>query len=79
MLRLSVLAPAPCRLSQSSMAGAPVSLFQVAQELGHSTTAMIEKRYGRLARVKDRAEEVRFRVEDHREELSERLEALYQT
>jgi len=40
--------------------GAPVSIWQVASELGHQSTAMIEKRYGHLATVRDRKAVVEF-------------------
>ena len=58
--------------------GRPVAPYTVARELGHSSTAMIERVYGRLH---DRAqgggsEVVEFKVEHYREELSDRLEAL---
>ena len=58
--------------------GRPIAPFTVARELGHSSTAMIEKVYGHLH---DRAQDggvevVEYRVEHHREKLGERLEAL---
>ncbi len=58
--------------------GRPVAIYTVARELGHRSTAMIEKRYGHLH---DRAqaggtEVVEFRVEHHGEKLRDRLEAL---
>jgi hypothetical protein len=57
--------------------GWPVSPFTVARGLGHSSTAMIEKRYGHLH---DRAEAggtkvVEFRVEHHRDRVKDHLEA----
>ena len=42
--------------------GAPVHIWQVARELGHQSTQQIESRYGHLARVTDRTEEVEFRL-----------------
>lgn len=42
--------------------GAPVSLWQVSRELGHSSTKQIESRYGHLSRVTDRKEVVEFRL-----------------
>jgi len=58
--------------------GRPVALYTVARELGHSSTAMIEDRYGHLHdRVEEgTAEVVEFRVEQWRERLGERLSAL---
>jgi integrase len=58
--------------------GAPVALYSVARELGHSSTDMIEDRYGHLH---DRAtlggsEVVEYRVEAHEEALRERIAAL---
>lgn len=44
--------------------GAPVSLWQVARELGHQSTSMIEKRYGHLAKVTERKEVVEFRQDE---------------
>jgi integrase len=46
--------------------GAPVSLWQVALELGHQSTAMIEKRYGHLAKVTERKEIVEFRQDEEK-------------
>ena len=58
--------------------GAPVSLYTVARELGHASTDMIEDRYGHLhdRAVLGGSDEVAFRVEDHRDKLSDRLEAM---
>ena len=58
--------------------GRPIALYTVARELGHQSTQQIEQRYGHLH---DRAEEggvevVEFRIDTHREKLSERLMAL---
>ena len=54
---------------------APVALYSVAMELGHSSTDMIEDRYGHLhdRAVLGGSEVVEFRVETFREKLSERL------
>lgn len=40
--------------------GAPLSVWQVARELGHRSTQMIGSRYGHLARVTERNEVVEF-------------------
>jgi integrase len=61
---------------QTLHAGAPVHIWQVARELGHESTGMIERRYGHLAHVLERSEVVEFRVEKHLEEVRDRLEAL---
>ena len=39
---------------------APVHIWQIASELDHQSTAMIEKRFGHLAKVTDRKELVEF-------------------
>jgi len=48
----------------------------VSRELGHSSTAMVEKVYSHLGTVRHRAEVVEYRVEQHTEALGDRLEAL---
>ena len=58
--------------------GQPVALYTVARELGHRSPNMIEDRYGHLH---DRTElggkeVVEFRVEEHQEKLTERLNML---
>ncbi len=56
--------------------GAPVSVWTVSRELGHRSTAMVERRYGHLGRTRDRKEVLEYRIEDHRARITERLEAL---
>jgi integrase len=56
--------------------GAPVSLYTVSRELGHSSTAMVEKVYSHLGTMRHRAEVVEYRVEQHVAILAERLTAL---
>jgi integrase len=58
--------------------GAPIALYSVARELGHSSTDMIEDRYGHLhdRAVAGGADVVEFRVEQHRERLANQLETL---
>lgn len=58
--------------------GAPVALYTVARELGHSSQSMIEERYGHLhdRAILGGAEEVSFRIKDHRDQLEPQLEAL---
>jgi integrase len=56
--------------------GAPVSEYTVAKELGHGGRAMVERVYGHLGQVRHRSEVVEFRVEQHRDVLGERLNAL---
>lgn len=54
----------------------PVALYSVARELGHSSTRLIEERYGHLAQNPDRKPTVEYRAEEHKEALGERLKAL---
>ena len=56
--------------------GAPVSVFSVARELGHSSTDMVEKVYSHLGTVRHRSEQVEYRVEQHEKVLGDRLSAL---
>lgn len=60
--------------------GAPVAMYTVARELGHSSTSMIEERYGHLhdRAVLGGSEVVEYRVEHHQEELQARLRELRQ-
>lgn len=51
---------------QTTEHGAPVALFTVARELGHSSTQLIERRYGHLLTNRQaRGEKVEFRVDNH--------------
>jgi integrase len=56
--------------------GAPVSVYTVSRELGHTSTAMVQRVYSHLGTVRHRAEVVEYRVEQHRTALGDRLEAL---
>jgi len=56
--------------------GAPVSVFTVSRELGHSSTAMVEKVYSHLGTMRHRSEVVEYRVEQHVATLGDRLTAL---
>jgi len=56
--------------------GAPVAAWTVAREVGHSSTAMIEKTYGHLGQARHRAEVVEYRVEQHAATLEDRLAAI---
>lgn len=58
--------------------GFPVSAWTVARELGHGGTSMVERVYGHLGEIRHRAEELAYRVEDFREELAPRLDAVQQ-
>jgi integrase len=56
--------------------GYPVAPFTVSRELGHTSTAMVERIYSHLDDIHHRSEVVEFRVEHHQEAIRERLEAL---
>ncbi len=53
--------------------GQPVSLWTVAQEVGHSGTSVIERTYGHLGQLRHRADVVEYRVRQHRKVLRGRL------
>ena len=56
--------------------GEPVSEYTVARELGHGGYAMIRRVYAHLGTVRHRSEEVEYRIEQHADRISERLESL---
>jgi hypothetical protein len=56
--------------------GAPVSPYTVARELGHGSTAMVEKVYSHLGPFRQRGDVVEYRIEQHAATLGDRLEAL---
>jgi integrase len=56
--------------------GAPISLYTVSRELGHSSQAMVQQVYSHLGMIRHRSEAVEFLVEHHRAALGDRLEAL---
>lgn len=53
--------------------GEPVAVWTVAQELGHTTTRMLEKTYARLGLVRHRAAVVEFRIRQHGDRLADRF------
>lgn len=55
--------------------GAPISLYTVSRELGHSSVAMVQRVYSHLGAIRHRSEVVAFRVEQHRK-VAKRLESL---
>jgi integrase len=63
---------------QTLDAGAPVSLFTVAREMGHGGDSLVRRIYGHLGDVRHRAEAVEYRVEQHAAALGDRLAALAQ-
>jgi integrase len=56
--------------------GAPISPFTVGRELGHGGTSLVERVYGHLGTVRHRSEHLEYRIENHTEELAERLKVL---
>lgn len=56
--------------------GAPVSVYTVSRELGHSSTQMVERIYSHLGEIRHRSEVVEYRVEQHVKVLGERLVAI---
>ena len=66
---------AACRL-QTLDHGAPVSIYTVSRELGHSSLAMVERTYAHLGTIRHRAEVVEYRTEQHADRLRPRLEKM---
>jgi integrase len=58
---------------QTTDHGAPVAVYTVSRELGHTSTAMVEKVYSHLGTIRHRAATPEFRIEQHRERLADRL------
>lgn len=56
--------------------GHPVSPYTVARELGHSSTRMVDRVYGHLGKVRNRSEQVEFRVSQHENRLEDELRRL---
>jgi len=63
---------------QTTQNGAPVAAFTVAREVGHSSTAMIEKVYGHLGQIQHRSEPVEYRVRQHRYAIARLRQMLHQ-
>jgi integrase len=53
--------------------GAPVSAYTVAKELGHGGDGLVKRIYGHLGEVRHRGGVVEYRIENHQEELRDRL------
>lgn len=56
--------------------GAPVSPWTVAREMGHGGRSLVDRVYGHLGEVRHRTEVVEYRVEQHGDQLAERLATL---
>jgi integrase len=61
---------------QTTDHGAPVSVYTVSRECGHTSTAMVEKTYSHLGTIRHRAEAVEYRIEQHTAVLGDRLDTL---
>jgi hypothetical protein len=57
---------------QTLDAGAPVSIYTVARELGHQSDEMVKRIYAHLSATRHRSGVVEFRVEQHLEHLGDR-------
>jgi integrase len=56
--------------------GAPVSQWTVSKEMGHGGGSMVERVYGHLGDIRHRSEVVEYRVEQHADELGDRVRRL---
>ena len=48
----------------------------MAKEMGHGGFSMVRRIYGHLGQVRHRSEVVEYRVEQHREQLKDRLKLI---
>lgn len=55
--------------------GAPVSVFTVSRELGHTSTSLVERVYGHVSGTRHRSEVVEYRVDQHAG-IAERVRAI---
>ncbi|HEX3235027.1 MAG TPA: hypothetical protein VHR41_12575 [Gemmatimonadales bacterium] len=58
---------------QTLDSGAPVSIYTVSRELGHTSPAMVQRVYSHLGTVRHRSEVVEYRIEQHYERLGDQL------
>ncbi len=56
--------------------GAPIPLYTVSRELGHTSQAMVQKVYSHLGTIRHRSEVVEYRVEQHKKVLAKKLKEL---
>ena len=56
--------------------GAPVSVYTMSRELGHGSEDMVQRVYSHLGTVRHRSAMVEYRVEQHVDQLGDRLRAL---
>jgi hypothetical protein len=62
--------------TQHGTAGAPVSIYTVARELGHQSDEMVRRVYAHLGATRHRSDVVEYRVAQHLDKLGERLRRL---
>ena len=72
--------PSWLAVHRSTLRSLEVVLLQstVAREVGHSSTAMIEKVYGHLGQIQHRSEVVEYRVRQHRKAIARLRQTLRQ-
>jgi hypothetical protein len=61
---------------QTLDAGAPVSIYIVARELGHQSDEMLRRVYAHLGSTRHRSDVVEYRVAQHLQKLGDRLRRL---
>jgi hypothetical protein len=61
---------------QTLDAGAPVSIYTVARELGHQSDEMVRRVYAHLGSTRHRSDVVEYRVAQHLDKLAGRLRKL---
>lgn len=71
-----ILRPGADPSDEDSFDYVEVSRFQVQKEMGHGGAQLVDRIYGHAQRLPYRSEAVEYRVEEHQEELGERLVAL---
>ena len=68
--------PRDGRQGKSSNRGASVSTSTVSREMGHGSQEMVDQVYSHLGQVRHRSEVVEYRIDQHSEQLADRLAAL---
>jgi hypothetical protein len=58
---------------QTLDAGAPMSIYTVARELGHQSDEMVKRIYAHLGATRHRSGEVEYRLEQHFDQLDDRV------
>jgi integrase len=61
---------------QTLQADQPVAVYTVSREMGHSSTAMVEKVYAHVQNLPKRSNVVQYRIEQHRAKLAPHLKLL---